>query len=96
MASGNETLPDLVNTWYTWYRSFYDDYMAYIKTAERDAVLAAQIASPGTQVIIGFITAVLEEAELKASSSSASGLSPGFLLGAEVPVGLLAIEVSFH
>ena len=25
----------------TWYQSFYDDYMAYIKVAERDAVLAA-------------------------------------------------------
>ena len=41
--------------------------MAYIKTAERDAVLAIQIASPGRQVTIGFIAAVLEEAELKAS-----------------------------
>ena len=34
----------------TWYQSFCDDYMAYLKVAERDAVLAAQIASPGTQV----------------------------------------------
>ena len=48
----------------TWYKSFYDDYMAYIKTAERDAVIAAQIASPGpgTQVTVAFIAAVLEEA----------------------------------
>ena len=37
-------LPDPVSTRY---QSFYDDYMAYIKVAERDSVLAAQIASPG-------------------------------------------------
>ena len=45
---------------------FCDDYMAYIKVAERDAVLAAQIASPSTQVTIAadsFIATVLEEAE---------------------------------
>ena len=53
-------LPDPVNTWR---KSFYDNYMAYIKTAERDAVRAAQIASPGSQVTIALIAAVLEEAK---------------------------------
>ena len=37
--------------------------MAYIKVAERDAVLATQIASPGTQVTIACVATVLEEAE---------------------------------
>ena len=31
-------LPDPVNTWY---KSSYDDYMGYIRTAECDEVLAA-------------------------------------------------------
>ena len=38
-----------------WYRSFYTDYMTYLDIAGRDAVLAAQVASPGTQVTIQFI-----------------------------------------
>ena len=60
-------LPDPVSTWY---QSFYDDYMIYIKVAERDAVLAAQIVSPGTQVTITFIATVLEEAEYAAQSNN--------------------------
>ena len=42
-------LPDPVCTLYL---SFYHYYMTYIKVAERDAVLAAQLASPGNQVTI--------------------------------------------
>ena len=42
---------------------FCDDYMAYFKVADRHAVLAAQIASPGTHVTIELIAAVLEDAE---------------------------------
>ena len=34
----------------TWYRSFYTDYVTYLDIAGRDAVLAAQAASPGTRV----------------------------------------------
>ena len=34
----------------TWYGSFYTDYMTYLDIAGRDSVLAAQVASPGTQV----------------------------------------------
>ena len=47
----------------TWYRSFYTDYMTYLDIAGRDAVLAAQVASPGTQVTIQFIAVAIEEAE---------------------------------
>ena len=36
----------------TWHRSFYTDYMTYLDIAGRDSVLAAQVASPGTQVTI--------------------------------------------
>ena len=50
-------LPDLVHTWY---HSFYEDYMAYIRTAEEDAILSAKLASLGSQVTIGFMAAVLD------------------------------------
>ena len=54
-------LPEPISTRY---KSFYDDCVVYIRTAERDAVLAAQIESPGSQVTIGFIATVLQEAEI--------------------------------
>ena len=47
----------------TWYGSFYTDYMTYLEIAGRDSVLAAQVASPGTQVTIQFIAIALEQAE---------------------------------
>ena len=47
----------------TWYGSFYTDYMTYLDIAGRDSVLAAQVASPGTQVTIQFIAMALEQAE---------------------------------
>ena len=53
----------------TWYRSFYTDYMTYLDIAGRDAVLAAQVASPGTQVTIQFIAVAIEEAENKAQAN---------------------------
>ena len=73
-------LPDPVSTWY---QSFYDDYRTYIKVAERDAVLAAQIASPGTHVTIMFVATVLEEAEYAAQSNNLTlqiALRAGLLL----------------
>ena len=42
--------------------------MAYLKVADRDAVLAAQVASPGTQVTIHLIPMAIEEAEAAALS----------------------------
>ena len=42
--------------------------MAYLKVADRDAVFAAQVASPGTQVTIQVIAAAIEEAEAAALS----------------------------
>ena len=39
----------------TWYGSFYTDYMAYLDIADLDSVLAAQVASPGSQITIQFI-----------------------------------------
>ena len=50
----------------TWYGSFYTDYMTYLDIAGRDSVLAAQVASPGSQVTIQFIALALEGAEEKA------------------------------
>ena len=47
----------------TWYGSFYTDYMTYLDIAGRDSVLAAQVASPGSQVTIQFIALALEQAE---------------------------------
>ena len=56
----------------TWYRSLYTDYMTYLDIAGRDSVLAAQVASPGTQVTIQFIAMALEEAEAKAEAKEQS------------------------
>ena len=53
----------------TWYQSFYNDYMTYLDIAGRDAVLAAQVASPGTQVTIQFIAVAIEEAEHEAMAN---------------------------
>ena len=53
----------------TWYGSFYTDYMTYLDIAVRDSVLAAQVASPGSQVTIQFIALALEEAEEKATAN---------------------------
>ena len=58
----------------TWYQSFCDDYMAYLNIAGRDiagrdAVLAAQVASPGTQVTIQFVAVAIEEAEVQAKAN---------------------------
>ena len=39
---------------------FYDDYIAYIKTAEIDAVMAAKTAPPGSQVTIGVLQQFLK------------------------------------
>ena len=47
----------------TWYGSHCTDYMTYLDIAGRDSVLAAQVASPGTQVTIQFIAMALEQAE---------------------------------
>ena len=52
----------------TWHRSFYTDYMTHLDIAGRDAVLAAQVASPGTQVTIQFIAVAIEEAEANAEA----------------------------
>ena len=54
----------------TWYRSFYTDYMTYLDIAGLDAVLAAHVASPGTQVTIQFIAVAIEEAEAKAEAKN--------------------------
>ena len=54
----------------TWYQSFYNDYMAYLNIAGRDAVLAAQVVSPGTQVTIQFIAVAIEEAEIQAKANN--------------------------
>ena len=43
--------------------------MTYLDIAGRDAVLAAQVASPGTQVTIHFIAVAIEEAENKARAN---------------------------
>ena len=43
--------------------------MTYLDIAGRDAVLAAQVASPGTQVTIQFIAVAIEEAENKAQAN---------------------------
>ena len=59
----NYNLPEPVATWYG---SFYTDYMAYLDTANLDSVLAAQVASPGSQITIQFIALALEEAEERA------------------------------
>ena len=56
----------------TWYGSFYTDYMTYLDIAGRDSVLAAQVASPGTQVTIQFIAMALEQAEDRARASEQS------------------------
>ena len=53
----------------TWYRSFYTDYMTCLDIARRDAVLAAQVASPGTQVTIQFIAVAIEDAEIQARAN---------------------------
>ena len=37
--------------------------MTYLNIAGRDAVWAAQVASPGTQVTIQFVAVAIEEAE---------------------------------
>ena len=51
-----------------WYGSFYTDYMTYLDIAGRDSVLAAQVASPGSQAI-QFIALALEGAEEKATAN---------------------------
>ena len=43
--------------------------MTYLDIAGRDSVLAAQVASPGTQVTIQFIAAALERAEDQARAN---------------------------
>ena len=53
----------------TWYGSFYTDYMAYLDIADLDSVLAAQVASPGSQITIQFIALALEKAEEKAQAN---------------------------
>ena len=62
----NYNLPEPVATWYG---SFYTDYMAYLDTANLDSVLAAQVASPGSQITIQFIALALEKAEEQARDS---------------------------
>ena len=52
--------------------SFYTDYMTYLDIAGRDSVLAAQVASPGTQVTIQFIAMALEQAEDRAEANDQS------------------------
>ena len=66
--SGQFTVYSLPEPVATWYRPFYTDYMTYLDIAGRDSVLAAQVASPGTQVTIQFIAMALEEAEAKAEA----------------------------
>ena len=56
----------------TWYGSFYTDYMAYLDIADLDSVLAAQVASPGSQITIQFIALALEKAEEKAEANGQS------------------------
>ena len=53
----------------TWYGSFYTDYMTYLDIADLDSVLAAQVASPGSQITIQFIALALEKAEANAQAS---------------------------
>ena len=53
----------------TWYGSFYTDYMTYLDIADLDSVLAAQVASPGSQITIQFIALALEGAEEKAKAN---------------------------
>ena len=53
----------------TWYGSFYTDYMTYLDIADLDSVLAAQVASPGSQITIQFIALALESAEEKANAN---------------------------
>ena len=65
----NYFLPEPVATWY---RSFYTDYMTYLDIAGRDSVLAAQAASPGSQVTIQFIAMALEQAEDRAREEEQS------------------------
>ena len=43
--------------------------MAYLDTANLDSVLAAQVASPGSQITIQFIARALEKAEEQAGDS---------------------------
>ena len=62
----NYNLPEPVATWYG---SFYTDYMADLDTANLDSVLAAQVASPGSQITIQFIALALEKAEEQARDS---------------------------
>ena len=59
-------LPETVATWYG---SFYTDYMTYLDFAGRDSVLAAQVASPGTQVTIQFVAVALEQDEEQARAN---------------------------
>ena len=56
----------------TWYGSFYTDYMTYLDIADLDSVLAAQVASPGSQITIQFIALALETAEGKAKAKEQS------------------------
>ena len=53
----------------TWYGSFYTDYMTYLDIADLDSVLAAQVASPGSQITIQFIALALGRAEEKAQAN---------------------------
>ena len=53
----------------TWYGSFYTDYMTYLDIADLDSVLAAQVASPVSQITIQFIALALEGAEEKARAN---------------------------
>ena len=53
----------------TWYGSFYTDYMTYLDIADLDSVLAAQVASPGSQITIQFIALALEGADEKAKAN---------------------------
>ena len=62
----NYNLPEPVATWYG---SFYTDYMTYLDIADLDSVLAAQVASPGSQITIQFIALALEKAEEQAKDS---------------------------
>ena len=62
----NYDLPEPVATWYG---SFYTDYMTYLDIADLDSVLAAQVASPGSQITIQFIALALEKAEEQARDS---------------------------
>ena len=53
----------------TWYGSFYTDYVTYLDIADLHSVLAAQVASPGSQITIQFIAFALEGAEEKARAN---------------------------